>query len=126
MTLEDYPRLTEFWKTQYFVSEMDNLDHFDLFLKKNPKLSIVIEENNEIIGTALGSYDGRRGYLQKVVTSKNFREKGIGKQLVEEIVKRLKSVGALYIPISVEHELVPFYEKCGFTKKNATSMNIDL
>ncbi len=94
--------------------------------KKNPNLSLLAEENGIIFGTALGSFDGRRGYLQKVVTDKNNRKKGIGQQLVNEVLKRLREVGALYVPISVEPELIPFYEKCGFVKKDSLSMSRDL
>jgi GNAT superfamily N-acetyltransferase len=126
ISLDDYQKLTEFWKENYFLSEMDNSAHFSIFLEKNPNLSVLIEHNGKIIGTALGSYDGRRGYLQKVVTSKESRKKGIGKQLVNEVVRRLKTVGALYIPISIEEELIPFYEKCGFAMKDSASMSIDL
>lgn len=126
ITLGDFSKLTEFWKDNYFISEMDNLKHFSIFLEKNPGLSVLIEENGEIIGTALGSYDGRRGYLQKVVTSKTLRGKGIGQQMVHEVVKKLKSVGAVYIPISVEEKNIIFYEKCGFVKKHSTSMGKDL
>lgn len=124
--INDYESLFSFWKENYFVSEMDSKEHFILFLEKNPSLSILAEEDGEIIGTALGSYDGRRGYLQKVVTRKEVRKKGIGKQLVEDVIKRLKAAGALYVAISVEEELIPFYEKCGFIKKDSFSMSIDL
>ncbi len=126
ITLDDYQSLSEFWKENYFLSEMDNSSHFFTFLEKNPELSVLIENNGEIIGTALGSYDGRRGYLQKVVTNKKYRKKGIGKQLVDEVIKRLKEVGALYVPISVEPKLISFYEKCGFVKKGSLSMSRDL
>lgn len=126
ITIDDHEKLYPFWENNYFVGEMDNKEHFTLFLEKNPGLSILAEEDGEIVGTALGSYDGRRGYLQKVVTSKEVRKKGIGKQLIEEVIKRLKTTGALYVPISVEKELIPFYEKCGFVKKESTSMSIDL
>jgi len=126
MTLNDYPKLSEFWKENYFVSGMDSLDHFTIFLEKNPDLSILIEENGEIIGSALGSYDGRRGYLQKVVTSKILRKKGIGKQMVNEVVKRLREAGAVYIPINVEEENKAFYKKCGFVRKDSISMSMDL
>lgn len=126
IVVDDFEKLSSFWKSNYFVSEMDNKEHFVLFLEKNPNLSILAEEDGEIVGTALGSYDGRRGYLQKVVTSKEMRNKGIGKQLVEEVIKRLKVAGALYVPISVEEELIPFYEKCGFIKKDSFSMSLDL
>ena len=126
ITLDDHKKLIPFWKENYFVTEMDTIDHFQLFLEKNPDLSVLIEEDGEILGTALGSFDGRRGYIQKVVTRKNLRNHGIGKKVVQEIIKRLKTAGALYIPISIETELIPFYEKCGFMRKNSTSMSLDL
>ncbi len=122
--LSDYQNLIPFWKENYFVTDMDNAERFKLFLEKNPHLSILIEDNGQIKGTALGSFDGRRGYIQKVVTSKESREKGIGKQLVEELVKRLRQLGALYIPIAVEDKNIIFYQKCGFKKTNQTSMSL--
>jgi N-acetylglutamate synthase len=124
--LADYSKLIEFWKENYFASEMDSLEHFSIFLEKNPDLSVLAEEGKKILGTALGSYDGRRGYLQKVVTNKALRGRGIGKQMVDEVVKRLKEVGAAYLPISVEEKNITFYEKCGFVKKSSTSMSLDL
>ena len=126
ITLDDHKKLIPFWGGNYFVTEMDNISHFQLFLEKNPDLSVLIEKNGEVIGTALGSYDGRRGYIQKVVTSKKSRNQGIGRQVVLEVIKRLKSTGALYIPISVEPELISFYKKCGFVRKDSTSMSLEL
>lgn len=124
--LRDYQKLITFWKVHYFVNIMDNLERFELFLMKNPNLSIFAEEKGEIIGTALGSFDGRRGYIQKLVVHKDFRGKGIGKKLIKEIVKRFKVLGVLYIPISCETENVKFYEKCGFKKTKQVPMNMNL
>jgi ribosomal protein S18 acetylase RimI-like enzyme len=123
IAIDDYQKLVPFWKKNYFVNEMDSFNRFKLFLEKNPDLSVLIEENGEILGTALGSFDGRRGYLQKVVTDKDKRKKGIGKQLVDEVLKRLQALGATYIPINVEEDSVTFYEKCGFMKTTQIPMN---
>src|ERR1035437_5470569 len=108
IAISDYEKLISFWKENYFVTDMDSLERFKLFLDKNPQLSVLMEENGEIISTALGSFDGRRGYLQKVVTAKNLREKGIGKRLVEEVLKRLKVAGAVYVPLSANKDIVAF------------------
>ena len=124
--LEDYDKLILFWKENYFVSEMDSLERFTLFLQKNPDLSILAEDNGNIVGTSLGSFDGRRGYLQKVVVAKEFRKKGLGKELVENVIEKLKLLSATYIPISVEQDLVHFYENCGFKKSQKISMTLDL
>lgn len=124
--ITDYQQLILFWEENYFVSEMDNKKRFIAFLKKNPDLSVLLENDDEIIATVLGSYDGRRGYIQKVVTAKNYRGKGYGTQVVKEVIKRLKKTGAVYIPISAEKENISFYEKCGFKKKTSISMSMDL
>lgn len=126
IVLHDYPNLVSFWKENYFVNEVDNIDRFKIFLDKNPGLSVLMEDKGVIIGTVLGSFDGRRGYLQKVVTDKNTRHKGVGKQLVGEVIKRLRALGVLYIPLSVEEKTVTFYEKCGFKKTKQVPMNVNL
>ena len=105
---------------------MDSLDRFKLFLDKNPKLSFLAEVNGNIAGTALGSFDGRRGYLQKVVVDKVFRRQGFGQRLVEKVIEKLKTLHATYIPISVEEDLVGFYEQCGFKKTDQIPMNINI
>jgi ribosomal protein S18 acetylase RimI-like enzyme len=92
-------------------------------LDRNPNLSVLAQESGHIVGTVLGSFDGRRGYIQKLVVHKEYRRKGLGKRLIEEVTRRLHDAGALYIPLSVEEELVPLYEKAGFKKTNQTPVS---
>lgn len=126
LTIDDYERLAPFWKKNYFLREMDSKENLQVFLEKNPELSILAEKDGNIIGTALGSFDGRRGYLQKLVVDKAFRKKGLGKKLVETIIKKLKHLGVTYIPLSVEPELVHFYETCGFKTTSQVPMNMEI
>lgn len=122
VTIDDYEHLLTFWKKNYFVRGIDSRDRFKLFLEKNPDLSIFAEENGEIVGTVLGSFDGRRGYIQKVVVKKELQNKGIGKTLVTEAVKRLVALGVVYIPIAVEDTNISFYKKCGFKVNGQVAM----
>ena len=124
--IQDYEKLIPFWKENYFVSEMDSRERFKLFLEKNPSLGILAEDDGVIVGTALGSFDGRRGYLQKVVVDKKLRKKGLGQQLVKKIIAKLQTLGTIFIPINVEQEFVHFYENCGFKKTTQVPMNINL
>jgi ribosomal protein S18 acetylase RimI-like enzyme len=126
ITIADYEILIPFWKENYFVNEMDSKDRFARFLEKNQHLSVLAEENGVIHGTALGSFDGRRGYLQKVVVGKEYRKKGIGLQLVKKVIEKLKLIGATYVPISVEEENIHFYQNCGFKKTKQVPMNIEI
>lgn len=124
ISLDDYPNLFSFWKTNYFVNELDEYQCFKIFLDKNQNLSLLAEDNGDIVGTVLGSFDGRRGYIQKLVVDKNYRKKGLGRQLLKKAVAHLKSRGALYIPISCEIEDASFYEKCGFKKTGQITLSM--
>jgi putative acetyltransferase len=126
ITLADYDALIPFWKKNYFINVMDSKDHFELFLEKNPHLSLLAEENGVILGTALGSFDGRRGYIQKVVVDGNQRKKGIGKQLVTRVLENLHNVGAAYVRTNASEENIHFYELCGFKKTNSVPMNTEM
>ncbi|MBI3980972.1 GNAT family N-acetyltransferase [Candidatus Microgenomates bacterium] len=126
IVLSDYSNLISFWKKNYFVRGIDNLDRFKLFLEKNPDLSIVAEVEGKIAGTVLGSFDGRRGYLQKLVVRKDLRGKGVGKGLIQEAVRRLKALGVVYIPISCEKENRGFYKKLGFKNNKQVIMSLEV
>lgn len=126
ITINDYEQLVPFWKDNYFVSKMDSKDRFKVFLEKNKDLSIIAFEDNTIVGTILGSFDGRRGYIQKLVVDSNRRKKGVGKQLIKMVVEKLKKLGTIYIPISVESGLVPFYEEAGFIKTTQVPMKMEI
>lgn len=126
IAIGDYEKLVPFWKANYFVNEMDSRDRLQLFLEKNPNLSILAQENNAIIGTALGSFDGRRGYLQKLVVNKTCRRQGLGQELVKRVIEKLKALGATYIPISVKEDHVHFYKNCGFKTTTQNPMNIEI
>lgn len=122
ITIKDYPKLIEFWRINYLLTPLDDFERVKLFLEKNPNLSFLAEEKGEIVGTILGSFDGRRGSVQKLVVNKEQRGKGIGKELVLHAVKRLQDAGAMDIRFNTAEELVPFYEKCGFKKDSRPSM----
>ena len=120
----DIPEVEDFWKKEYRVSKRDDKDRMGVFIEKNAGLSTVAEDSGVIIGTTLGSYDGRKGYIQKVAVSNAYRGKGIGKMLVDETVKKLKDAGALDIRVGCGGELTPFYEKCGFKMETIVPMKI--
>lgn len=120
----DYEPLILFWKEHYFINEMDDKKRFDRFLAMNPGLSLLAEHEGKILATVLSSFDGRRGYIQKLVVHAEHRRKGIAKQLMNEVISKLRAMGALYIPLSVEKELVQFYESCGFKKTDQVPMNM--
>jgi len=117
ITPKDYPNVSRFWKKDYTFSKRDTKEKIAILLKKNPSLSVLVEENGEVIGTALASFDGRKGYIQKVAVREDYQGKGLGSRMVKEVIERVKRAGALDIRVNCSKESVSFYEKFGFKVK---------
>jgi predicted N-acetyltransferase YhbS len=106
--LADYTKVARFWRKYYRFSNRDTEEKIEIFLRKNPGLSVLVEEKDEIVGTALASFDGRKGYIQKVVVREDFQGRNLGLGLVKEVIKRLKKAGSLDIRVNCDKHLVFF------------------
>ena len=95
MKIEDYDKVYALWKTIKgfgIRSVDDSREGIERFLKWNPGLSVVAEENGEIIGAILCGSDGRRGCLYHVCVHKDYRRQGIGKTMVIWCMEKLKEL----------------------------------
>ena len=79
----------------------DGYEKIEAYLERNKGHSFAAFDGNELIGCALCGHDGRRGYLQHVMVKKEYREKGIGKKLVDLCLDTLENVGILKTHIDV-------------------------
>ena len=55
---------------------------------------LVAEQNGEIVGSVIGGWDGRRGWIYHLAVNPEHQRKGIGGGLVREVEKRLVAKGA--------------------------------
>ncbi len=80
----------------------------------------LVAADNDVVGFLIGLVDiNRTGYILYLAVSKKHRNKGIGKALVKESLKRFKSLGAKTLFITVEKRnkvAQEFYIKLGFNK----------
>ena len=92
MKLNDLQQALKFWETSAGVglNESDTIEHLTDFLQRNPELSLVAVDNEEIVGAVLCGHDGRRGYLHHLAVSPNYQRQGIGTQLVERCLVALR------------------------------------
>lgn len=63
--------------------------------------------------------------IEDVVTHPDYRGCGFGKMIIEELVREARDRGAYKVILNCSDENIPFYEKCGFTRKE-NQMRIDL
>ena len=98
----------------------------DRKLKIQPELFLIAEDEGKIIGTALGGFDGHRGWVHLVAVSHQYRRKGIGKALMDAVEKGLKEVGCPKLNLQVRGsntEVVEFYKKLGYVVEDRVSMS---
>ena len=76
MTLEDYDGVFALWnsiKGFAIRSIDDSREGVEVFLKRNPGISVVADYNGRIVGAILCGHDGRRGCLYHVCVHSDFR-----------------------------------------------------
>jgi ribosomal protein S18 acetylase RimI-like enzyme len=116
----DYAPTLELWENIEVgirVGRSDTPEEIQKKLKHDPDLFLVAESNEEIIGTVIGGYDGRRGIIYHLAVQKNVREQGIGAMLMNEVEKRLQAKGCVkcYLLVVADNEnAIQFYENHGW------------
>lgn len=123
MTVEDYDKVYELWcsiKGFALRSIDDSKEGVERFLKRNPGISVVAEEDGKIVGAILCGHDGRRGCLYHVCVAPEYRLKGIGKAMVVfamEALKKEKINKVSLIAFTANDIGNAFWKQIGWTKR---------
>ncbi|MGA2242195.1 MAG: GNAT family N-acetyltransferase [Verrucomicrobiota bacterium] len=93
--VKDFDTVIALWRCTEGVglNESDTRRAIAAFLRRNPNLSFVAENDGRIIGAVLCGHDGRRGYLHHLAVAKRHRCRGIGRQLVNACLTKLRKAG---------------------------------
>jgi ribosomal protein S18 acetylase RimI-like enzyme len=93
--LDDYRVVRDLWQAAGLIFRPgDELEDIKLKLQRDPDLFLVAEEDDEIVGSVIGGWDGRRGWIYHLAVKPKHQRKGIGVRLVREVEKRLGVKGA--------------------------------
>ena len=91
--------------------------------RRNPGLVLVAVEGARIVGSALGGWDGRRGWIYHVATAPDRRRVGIARRLVERVEAGLRAVGCPKVNVIVldtASEAAAFWTAAGYTRLAAS------
>ena len=112
----DYPPTLKLWENTevgIHVGRSDSPEEIQKKLNRDPDLFLVAELNEQIIGSVIGGYDGRRGMIYHLAVHKTVRGQGVGAMLMNEIEKRLQAKGCVkcYLLVLADNEnAIQFYE----------------
>jgi ribosomal protein S18 acetylase RimI-like enzyme len=83
-----------------------------------PDLFLVALDGSRLVGTTLGTTDGRRGFLYHVAVAASHRRQGIARELVQEVSRRVFARGFQVVHLRVlgeNEDAIAFYRALGFT-----------
>ena len=89
------------------------------FASRNPGTFLLAIDERGIAGSALGGWDGRRGWLYHVAVRTDLRRQGVGAKLVRTIEDRLRAGGCPKINLIVwqeDRDAMKFWESAGYTR----------
>ncbi|ENM5883471.1 GNAT family N-acetyltransferase, partial [Vibrio metoecus] len=91
----DYNEVIALWATTENLSlrDADSRPNIGAYLKRNQGLSFVAVSDSLVIGAVLVGTDSRRGYVQHLAVSSDFRCQGIGKSLIQKATAALSRIG---------------------------------
>ena len=107
------------------LNESDTPERLQLYLDRNPGLSMAARGNSRVVGAVLCGHDGRRGYLHHLAVQPEYRGRGLGRQLVEACLASLAQAGILKCNIFVYADNEPgeqFWNRCGWAARSDLKM----
>ena len=93
------------------------------------ELFFVAVESGAVVGTAMGGYDGHRGWVYGVAVSPGYRRRGIGATLMQRVEDELRRLGCPKLNLQIRsdnREAVAFYEGLGYRIEERISMGKSL
>lgn len=117
---EEYAAVLTLWQNAgegVHVGMSDTPEEIEKKLARDPDLFLVAEMGDDIVGSVLGGFDGRRGLIYHLAVRADLRQQGIGDSLMAEVEGRLREKGCRKVYLLVTrgntHAMV-FYEKRGW------------
>lgn len=100
----DGEQLRKLWTECGFRSLGDDDLSLARLARRNPGLLLVASEGTQIVGSALGAWDGRRGWIYHVATAQGHRRRKIASRLVDQVEAGLRDVGCPKVSVLVRDE----------------------
>lgn len=88
-------------------------------------LFFVARVGQQVVGTAMADLDGHRGWIYAIAVHPQFRQQGIGSDLLSFVQRRLSRLGCLKINLQImaDNQAVQrFYEANGYGVEQRISM----
>jgi ribosomal protein S18 acetylase RimI-like enzyme len=102
MTSQDYEQVAALWEeVEMWPHVGEDRLWFERALARNPGCALVWRESGRITGTAVGAWDGLRGWIYHLAVTPSHQGHGIGTRLLAAVEERLRARGVQQINLMV-------------------------
>lgn len=122
--LDDYDALIALWNDAQLPHRpkgRDRLDKIEREVDRGNAVYLVAELDGKLVGSVLGTHDGRKGWINRLAVSPEFRQQGIARMLVNEVENRLYELGIETIACLIEDQnkiSMQMFEKLGYKRES--------
>jgi len=98
----DYDAVASLWeRSGLWLRPSDTLAQVELKQTRDPDLFLVALLDGEVVGTAMGGWDGRRAYIYHLSVDPGHQRRGIATALMDELEGRFRARGALKAKLQI-------------------------
>lgn len=104
-SIDDFDDMIRVWEQaslSYRPRGRDAHDSIQVQMKEAPGMFLCARVEGRMVGTIMGSSDGRKGYINRLAVIPEFRGKGIAKALIMTIEDHFNSLGLRIITVLIE------------------------
>jgi ribosomal protein S18 acetylase RimI-like enzyme len=130
---EDYPAVYALWQNAgpgIHLRRSDEPEEIARKMERDPDLFLLaVNKDDEVIGSVLGGFDGRRGMMYHLAIASQYRQQGIASALVDELERRLRAKGCIryYLLVTFDNDFaIRFYERHGWVRMKLYAYGKDL
>ncbi|MCD4772124.1 MAG: GNAT family N-acetyltransferase [Bacteroidales bacterium] len=120
--ISDYHEIIKLWKEArlpFKPNGRDSKESIEKELQKGCCIFLVAVDENKIIGSVLGTNDGRKGWINRLAVKTEYRKKGLANQLLEDLEKRFYDLGIGIIACLIEddnQDSLKVFSKFGYSE----------
>jgi ribosomal protein S18 acetylase RimI-like enzyme len=103
----------------------DPAEDIERKLKVDRDLFMVGHDDNELVATVMGGYEGHRGWINYLAVKPSSRRKGHGQKIMQAVEDRIKSRGCPKINLQIRAGnagVAAFYEAIGYGTDDVIGM----
>lgn len=97
----------------------DRTRFWDLASRTETCRAIVGEVEGRVVATGLATVNGTVGWLGGLIVAKEWRGRGYGRAMTEDLIRRLQTAGCIILSLEATDAGRPMYERLGFHQMSA-------